>query len=298
MSDPIAARTVAAPMGDGTNVVVEATFDLRLRCAVPDFARISELRDWDVVGGAAHLGTARPYSRVVAALADWPSGAAPSGRNAASSRSRTRAVAAHRSGVSSGSTGTLPSEWQPRSVLLSTGAVVDVAAFSSRRRMPPGSQAFIGVESSELTPDELIRAVLMPTVADAAAARAGVAATDGAVVGTTVGGTVSAVCSFAVMFDLDRRSVSTGIGCANARPLAARAAERFLTGTLDWDNLDLPVGAAHRFGELVAEAAGPAGDTYGSDEYRRHALSLLATRALRRIRAAGNADRYQQMTAA
>ena len=293
MLDPVAARTIAAPMGEGTNVVVEATFDLRLPCAVPDFARISELRDWDVVGGAAHLGTARPYARVVAALADWPSSPAASGRSAGSPRNRTRTMAASTSGRSgrpgrSGSSGPLLSEWEPRSVLLSTGAVVDVAAFSSRRRMPSGSRISIGIESSELTPDELIRAVLMPTVADPAAARAGAPGSDA----------VSAVCSFAVMFDLDRRSVSTGIGGADARPLAARAAERFLAGALDWDSLDLPVGAAHRFGELVAEAAGPVGEAYGNDEYRRHALSLLATRALRRIRAVGNADRYQQMTAA
>ncbi len=52
-----------------------------------------------------------------------------------------------------------------------------------------------------------------------------------------------------------------------------------LAEELDWDGR-APVGAAvvRRFGELVAEAADPIDDVRGSAAYRRHALSVLATR--------------------
>jgi CO/xanthine dehydrogenase FAD-binding subunit len=260
--------------------MVELTFDLRQPGTVPDFNRIRELGEWDVVGGSAHLGAAVPYTRVVAALADWPHKPSTAVRAVDSPRLRTRTAARRSSGWGT-------TAWDARPTLLASGAVVDVGAFSgSRRVLIEGPHA--DLEGSALTPDELIRAVLIPTAADSVRSYAD----------ESRGTVVSAVCSFALALDLDRRSVGTGIGSPDRLPPAARIAERFLAGALNWSTLDLPVGAAHRFGMLVAEAAGLADDGHDGAAYQRRALALLATRALRRIRAAAGVDRYGQLSVA
>jgi CO/xanthine dehydrogenase FAD-binding subunit len=273
-------HAIAVPADHGTDVMVELTFDLRQPGTLPDFGRITELGEWDVVGGSAHLGTTVPYTRVVAALAGWPHKPSSAVRAVDSPRARPKTAAERRSGWGTAA-------WDARPTLLASGAVVDAEAFSGSRRVliegPPAD-----LEGSALTPDELIRAVLIPTSADSMRSYAD----------ESRGTAVSAVCSFALALDLDRRSVGTGIGSTDQVPLAARIAERFLAGALNWSNLDLPVGAAHRFGVLVAEAAGPVGDGYDNAAYQRRVLALLATRALRRIRAAASVDRYGELSVA
>jgi CO/xanthine dehydrogenase FAD-binding subunit len=75
--------------------------------------------------------------------------------------------------------------------------------------------------------------------------------------------------------------VGTGIGSAGPTPLRARAAEA-LARDLPWDGglLDDDVVAA--FADQVATAAAPIDDVRSSAGYRRHALRVLAGRALRR----------------
>ena len=270
-------RAIAAPVDGGADVMVELTFDLRLPGAVPNFGRIMDLAEWDVVGGSVHLGTVFPYTRVTSALADWPHKPTTAARTGPDPTRR-------------------PASWDTRPTLLATGAVVDAEAFSRSRRVPierpPVDHGFDRDSDSDsdheraaLTPDELIRAVLIPTATDSTRPSGGYAH----------GAAVSAVCSFALALDLDRRSVATGIGSPRHVPPTARIAERFLAGTLDWSSLELPAGAAQRFAELVGESAGLLGDWRDSAdcEYQRRALVLLASRALRRIRAAVAGDRIR-----
>ena len=282
-------HAVAVRADHGTDVMVELTFDLRQPGTLPDFGRITELGEWDVVGGSAHLGTAVPYTRVVAALAGWSHKPPTTVRAVDSPRARLNLAAGRRSGWGTAA-------WDARPTLLASGAVVDAEAFSgSRRLLIEGPRADLG--SSALTPDELIRAVLIPTAPDSIPPHADDSRrTDDS--RSTTATTVNAVCSFALALDLDRRSVCTGIGSPDQVPPAARIAERFLAGALNWSNLDLPVGAAHRFGVLVAEAGGLASDGCDNAAYQRRALALLATRALRRIRAAASVNHYGELSVA
>jgi CO/xanthine dehydrogenase FAD-binding subunit len=92
---------------------------------------------------------------------------------------------------------------------------------------------------------------------------------------------VIAVCAFAVALDPAARRVGTGIGSAGPTPLRAPEAEDFLAGALDWEGRGpVPPSVAARFGELVGAAARPIDDVRGSAAYRRHALAVLARRAL------------------
>jgi len=65
-------------------------------------------------------------------------------------------------------------------------------------------------------------------------------------------------------------------GHASRRSEAAEA----LAADLPWDGGALDPNVARRFGEAVAAAAAPIDDVRGAAAYRRHALAVLARRAL------------------
>ena len=79
--------------------------------------------------------------------------------------------------------------------------------------------------------------------------------------------------------------MATCIGSAGPTPLAATPADEFIAGVLGehdyWSSrAPLPELALQRFGELAGQAAQPIDDVRGTAAYRRHAVSVLARRAL------------------
>jgi len=77
---------------------------------------------------------------------------------------------------------------------------------------------------------------------------------------------VIAVCSLAVVADRERDELRASFGSAGPVPGLVRC----------------PLGEASSFPDLVADAASPIDDVRGSAAYRRHALRVLARRALER----------------
>jgi CO/xanthine dehydrogenase FAD-binding subunit len=66
-------------------------------------------------------------------------------------------------------------------------------------------------------------------------------------------------------------------------PVAIRAheAEDFISGQINWSTTRLDdAAAADRFGEMVAAASRPIDDHRSTADYRRHAIGVLARRAL------------------
>ena len=86
--------------------------------------------------------------------------------------------------------------------------------------------------------------------------------------------------------DEDARRVRAALGSVGPTIIRARDAEDQLTAELErtggWDDPGAPVGqpAINAFAERVAEAARPIDDVRGSAAYRRHAIEVLARRAL------------------
>jgi CO/xanthine dehydrogenase FAD-binding subunit len=100
---------------------------------------------------------------------------------------------------------------------------------------------------------------------------------------------VIAVASLAFSIDLDRRRVGIGLGSVGPTPLAAPAAADWLIGQLDWNEEGVALrdhAVIEQFGRRVAQAAQPIDDHRSTATYRRHAIDVLARRALRRALAA------------
>ena len=97
---------------------------------------------------------------------------------------------------------------------------------------------------------------------------------------------VIAVANLCLQLDEPTRSVRVALGSVAPTVVRAEAAETFAAQVFGdaglWDDPRVPVGSdvVERFGELVAEAAKPIDDVRGTSAYRRHAVEVLARRAL------------------
>ena len=262
-----AEQPAAAPLAGGTDLMVEINFDRRRPEALLDLNPIAELADWAVEDGQLVLGATLPYARVITELGDRLPGLAMASRTIGSPQIRNR-------GSIGGNLGSASPAGDSHPVLLALNATVEVASARGSRLIPV-DEFYLGPKRSALAPDELIRAVRIPT---------GAGPCQFAKVGTR-NAMVIAVCSFAVALHPAAGSVRPGIGSAAPTPLRATAAEEFLAGELGstgaWDSrAELPPAVPARFGELVAEAAAPIDDVRGTARYRRQALAVLARRTL------------------
>jgi CO/xanthine dehydrogenase FAD-binding subunit len=258
-----AAHPDAVPIWGGTDVMVDLNFDRSRPPALLDLTRVGALAEWGGDGDLLRVGAGVTYRRVVDELATRAPGLAAASRTVGSPQIRNR-------GTVGGNLGSASPAGDAHPPLLASGALVELASVRGTRRVPV-AEFFTGPKRSVREPDELIAAFLVPPAPGPQ---------QFAKVGTR-NAMVIAVCSFAIALDPATRGVGTGIGSAGPTPLRATEAEAFLAAELPWDSRgELPPAAAARFGELVGAAARPIDDVRGSAAYRRHALSVLARRAL------------------
>jgi CO/xanthine dehydrogenase FAD-binding subunit len=260
-----AAHPDAMPIAGGTDVMVEINLDRHRPSAVIDLTRAGDVT-WGFEGDMVRVGAGVTYSRIIEELPFLP-GLAMASRTVGSPQIRNRGTVGGNLGTASPAGDALPP-------LLACGAVVELASTAGTRRVPI-DEFFTGPKKNVTRKDELITAFLVPT------AKGGQQFSK---VGTR-NAMVIAVCSFAVDVDPTRRRIGTGIGSAGPTPLRAVEAEQFIEGAFDEENLwdsrsDVGESALSRFGELVASAARPIDDIRGTAAYRRHALAVLARRAL------------------
>jgi CO/xanthine dehydrogenase FAD-binding subunit len=94
---------------------------------------------------------------------------------------------------------------------------------------------------------------------------------------------VIAVTSLALVVDQPGRTVRVALGSVAPVPVRAVEAEVLAAEQLDFDGLTAPdTDLVDRFADLVADAARPIDDHRSSAAYRRHAVGVLARRALAR----------------
>lgn len=252
----------AVPITGGTDVMVELNFDQHRPPALLDLTRVAELFEWEPDGAQLRLGAGVSYTTIIEKLSSHAPALAQASRSVASPQIRNR-------GSVGGNLGGASPAGDCHPPLLATDATIELASVRGVRHVP-AREFYLGPRRTACQQDELIAAVLLPHPS-------------GPQQFCKIGprnAMVIAVTAFSLAFDTATREIGTGIGSAGPTPLRATEAEQFLAAEFDWDSGALSEEAIHRFGELVASAARPIDDVRGTADYRKHALSVIARRAL------------------
>jgi CO/xanthine dehydrogenase FAD-binding subunit len=157
-------------------------------------------------------------------------------------------------------------------VLAAHGASVELASTAGRRTVPV-AEFLTGPKRTALRPDELITAVRVPLVPGPAEfLKIGVR-----------NAMVIAVANCALVVDRELRTVRCALGSVGPVPMQDPEADAWAAGRLDWDGYRAcdPAVAAE-FGTRMAAASRPIDDHRATADYRRHAVGVLARRALLR----------------
>ncbi len=262
--DALAASPDADLLAGGTDLVVEVNLDRRRPEHVIALRRVTELAGHDTTDGRLRLGANVTYSEVEHDLAQLVPGLAMAARTVGSPQIRNAGTLGGNLGTASPAGDTLP--W-----LLAMDAEVELASPEGDRSVPLAN-FLTGPKSTARRPAELITGVRLPRV-------------EGPQHVSKIGprnAMVISVACFAIVLDTTNRRVRTGMGAVGPTVLRSPDAERAVTQALDWDALTCPEDAIDAFGRACAEATAPITDHRSSAEYRRHAVGVLARRALRR----------------
>ena len=238
----------AVPIQGGTDLMVDLNFDRRRPETMINLNEVAELRGWSRDNGSVRLGSGLTYSEIEhSALASVLPALAEASRTVGSPQIRNRGTIGGNLGTASPAGDALPP-------LLVEGAEIELASVRGTRRLPL-TEFLLGVKRNALADDELIVAVhVEPSHAPQTFMKVG-----------PRNAMVIAVCSLALSVDGDQARAAIG----SAAPVAT-----LVTGEIDG------------FAERVAAAASPIDDVRGTAAYRRHALRVLATRAIERCLAA------------
>ncbi len=259
-----AGQPEATPIQGGTDLMVDINFDRERPSATIDLNRVPELLEIERDGDDVWVGAGVPYLRIMRELQVDAPGLCMASRTVGSPQIRARGTLGGNLGTASPAGDTLP-------MLAAAGASAEVASIERGRREVPVSEFIVRPRHSALEPDELIVRVRVPKARGPQ--QFGKVGQRNAM--------VISIASFGLALDVEARSVGTGIGSAGPTILLAPDANAFAAETLDWDGAGaMADGTARRFGELVSEAASPIDDVRGTARYRRHALAVVAARAL------------------
>ncbi|MBV8079049.1 MAG: xanthine dehydrogenase family protein subunit M [Actinobacteria bacterium] len=241
-----AERPDAQPIQGGTDVMVGMNFDRLRPPALLNLNEVPELRGWSRENGTVRLGAGLTYTEAMAPdLAAVLPALAEAARTVGSPQIRNRGTIGGNLGTASPAGDSLPP-------LLVEDAEVECASVRGVRRISLG-EFVTGVKRNALADDELITAVVVrPSGAPQTFMKVG-----------PRNAMVIAVVSLAVSAGDELRA---SFGSASPRPVVVRA----------------PRSEASSFPDRVAEAASPIDDVRGTAAYRRHALRVMAKRALER----------------
>jgi CO/xanthine dehydrogenase FAD-binding subunit len=240
----------AVPIQGGTDVMVELNFDRARPEVLLNLNEVAELRGWARENGSLRLGSGLTYGEAMRPpLAELLPALAEASRTVGGPQIRNRGTLGGNLGTASPAGDALPP-------LLVEGAEVEVASAARGTRTVPLPEFLVGPKRNALAADELIVAVrLRPSGAPQTFMKVG-----------PRNAMVIAVVSLAVVVDREIGEVRAAFGSAGPVPGLVVA----------------PLEARSDFPDRVAEAASPIDDVRGTAAYRRHALRVLAARALDR----------------
>jgi CO/xanthine dehydrogenase FAD-binding subunit len=238
----------------GTDVMVELNFDRARPDIILDLAEIAELGGWSRDDGSLRLGAGLTYAEIESGeLASELPALAEASRTVGSPQIRNRGTLGGNLGTASPAGDALPP-------LLVDEAEVELASSARGTRRVAVRDFLVGPKRNALEDDELIVAVIVrPSGASQTFMKVG-----------SRNAMVIAVCSLAVAADRERGEVRASFGSAGPVP----------------GFVQLPLEEARALPEAVIAACSPIDDVRGTAAYRRHALGVLARRAVERCLAA------------
>jgi CO/xanthine dehydrogenase FAD-binding subunit len=262
-----AADPESVPIAGGTDLMVEINFDKIRPQTLIDVSRLPELRELRSDDGEVFLGAGVIYSRILREL--------PHQRALAQASRGVGSPQIRNAGTIGGNLGTASPAGEALPVLAAHDAEIGLVA-GGRERWVPWDEFLVGVKRTTLQPDELILGARFRTLS-------------GPQSYSKIGTRNAMVISIAMLcFAMDRpgRTVRVALGAVAPTAVRATDAETFLAAELEragaWDELTAPVpdDVADGFAERVVAAAKPIDDVRGTAAYRRHAVRVLARRAL------------------
>jgi CO/xanthine dehydrogenase FAD-binding subunit len=256
------------PIAGGTDVMVELNMDLGRPETLMDVSRLPELFEIRREIGQLFLGAGVTYTRIMRELSDHTA-LVQASRSVGSPQIRNRGTVGGNLGTGSPAGDALP-------VLAAWDAEVVLGRADGTTRSVPWREFLTGVKQTAREPGELILG-----------ARWSVPRGPGSFskIGTR-NAMVIAVANLCLQLDEPTRSLRVALGSVAPTVVRAEAAEAFAAQALQdagvWDDPRMRLGpdVIDRFGELVAEAASPIDDVRGTSVYRRHAVAVMARRAL------------------
>jgi CO/xanthine dehydrogenase FAD-binding subunit len=256
------------PIAGGTDVMVELNMDRGRPETLMDVSRLPELGEWRREDGHLFLGAGVTYARIMRELPGHTA-LVQASRSVGSPQIRNRGTVGGNLGTGSPAGDALPvlAAWEAEVILGRAGGAV---------RSVPWREFLTGVKQTVREPGELILG-----------ARWSVPRGPGSFskIGTR-NAMVIAVANLCLQVDEDGHSIRVALGSVAPTVVRAEVAETFAVQALQdsglWDDprTHLGSGVIERFGELVAEAANPIDDVRGTGVYRRHAVGVMARRAL------------------
>lgn len=269
LDDALAVLAGHAPptvLAGGTDLMVEVNYGHRRPDRMLSLRRLAELRGWRRDGDAVVLGAATTYATLLdpAPAALLPA-LAQASRTVGSPQIRNTGTVGGNLATASPAGDTLP-------VLVAHGATVDLASATGRRSLAV-ADLLTGPKRTALAPDELIVAVRVPLLAGPAEfLKIGVR-----------NAMVISVASCALVVDRPSRTVRCVLGSVGPVPVRDGDAEAWVADRVDWDAAAaVDPGVAAEFGARMAAASRPISDHRATADYRRHAVGVLARRALER----------------
>jgi CO/xanthine dehydrogenase FAD-binding subunit len=241
-----AAHPEAVVVAGGTDVMVAVNFGRLQPESVLDLGKVEELKSWWRDDEAVFVGAGTTFARIERELAEFTA-LAQAARSVGSPQIRNRGTIGGNLGTASPAGDALP-------VLAAYDAKVVLGSVGVTRKLP-WDAFLLGPKRTALEPDELILGVEWAP-ADGPGAFLKVGPRNAMTIA------VASVC-------LQRRNGSVRLALGSVAPTVIRAPQAEARA-------DDPVA----FGRLAAEAASPIDDVRGSAAYRRHAVEVLARRAL------------------
>jgi CO/xanthine dehydrogenase FAD-binding subunit len=275
LDDALAALVSDPPLtvlAGGTDLMVELNYGRRRPLDVLSLRRLTGLRDWHVERSAAGgdevvLGAAVTYTALLGdELAGLLPALAQAARTVGSPQIRNAGTIGGNLVTGSPAGDTLP-------VLVALEATVDLASARGGTRTLPVSEFLTGPKQTARRPDELLVAVRVPVAAGPSEfLKIGVR-----------NAMVIAVANCALVVDRRRRALQCALGAVGPVPIRDEDAELWATTRLDWDGDQPPhPSVVEGFGRRMAAAARPIDDHRATADYRRHAVGVMARRALER----------------